>query len=190
MTTWWCPFVSEGALICQLNTSLIFSAVEPLLDPLQFAYRVGRGVEVAKLFLLDKLHKHLELPQSHARILFADFSSAFNTMQPHILAQKLISNFSLQHDLALWIVDSLTDRCQQVFVNMSSVQAVTCTGSPQGCVLSPLLYSLHTDDCHQENSYLIKFAADSALLFLLQGTQDGHGAALDDFVDGCDDSYP
>ena len=153
MTTWWCPFVSEGALICQLNTSLIFSAVEPLLDPLQFAYRVGRGVEVAKLFLLDKLHKHLELPQSHARILFADFSSAFNTMQPHILAQKLISNFSLQHDLALWIVDSLTDRCQQVFVNMSSEQAVTCTGFPQGYVLSAPLYILYTDDCRskQEN---------------------------------------
>ena len=27
------------------------------------------------------------------------------------------------------------------------------------------------------------------MFFLLQGTQDGHGAALGDFVDGCDDSY-
>ena len=74
MTTWWCLFVSESALIRQLNTSLILSAVEPLLDPLQFADRVGRGVEDAKLFLLDKLYKHLELPQSHARILIVDFS--------------------------------------------------------------------------------------------------------------------
>ena len=85
--------------------SLILSAAEPILDPLQFAYRAKRGVEDAKLFLLDKLYKHLELPQSHARILFADFSLAFNTMQPHTLAQKLISNFSLQHDLVLWIVE-------------------------------------------------------------------------------------
>ena len=53
--------------------SLIFSALEPMFDPLQFAYRAGRGVEDTKLFLLYKLYKHLELPQSHARILFADF---------------------------------------------------------------------------------------------------------------------
>ena len=85
--------------------SFILSAVEPMLESLQFAYRAGRGVEDAKLFPLDKLYKHLELPQSHARILFADFSMAFNTMQPPTLAQKLISNFSLQHDLVLWIVE-------------------------------------------------------------------------------------
>ena len=54
--------------------SLILSAVEPMLDPLQFAYSVRRGVEDAKLFLLYKLYKHLELPQSHARILIVDFS--------------------------------------------------------------------------------------------------------------------
>ena len=45
-----------------------------MLDPLQFAYRVGRGVDNAKLFLLDRLNGHLDRPQSHARILFADFS--------------------------------------------------------------------------------------------------------------------
>ena len=76
-----------------------------MLDPQQFAYRAGRGVEDDKLFLWDKLFKYLELLQFHARILFADFFSAFNTMQPHFLTQKLISNVSLQHDLVLRIVD-------------------------------------------------------------------------------------
>ena len=113
-------------------------------------------------------------------------------MQPYILTQKMISKFSLQHDLVLWIVDFLTNRCQQVFVNMPfPVRAVTCNGSPQGCVLSPLLYIMYTNDCrsNQENSYLVKFPDDSALLSLLQGTQDGHGAALDDFTEWCDESY-
>ena len=54
--------------------SFILYDVEPMLDPLQFAYRVGRGVDNARLFLLDRLYRHLERPQSHARILFADFS--------------------------------------------------------------------------------------------------------------------
>ena len=56
--------------------------------------------------------------------------------------------------------------------------------------LSPLSYILYMDDCHsnQENSYLVKFADDSALLSLL-GTQDGHGAGLYDFTEWCDKSY-
>ena len=40
---------------------------------------------------------------------------------------------------------------------------------PPGLVLSSLLYIMYTDDCrsNQENSYLVKFADDSALLYLL-----------------------
>ena len=50
---------------------------------------------------------------------------------------------------------------------------------------------MYTDDCrsNQENSYIVKFADDSALHFFLRGTQDGHGAALNDFTEWCDESY-
>ena len=58
--------------------SFILSAVQPMLGPLQCAHRAGRGVEDIKLFLWGKLCKHLELPQSHARMPFVDVSSAFN----------------------------------------------------------------------------------------------------------------
>ena len=43
------------------------------LDPMQFAYKVGRGVEDAILTLLNCLYPHLESPMSHARLLFIDF---------------------------------------------------------------------------------------------------------------------
>ena len=121
----------------------ILAVTEYNLDPLQFAYQSGRGVDDAKLFILNTLYRHLEASLSHARILFTDFSSAFNTIQPHILANKLVSYFSQDNHLVLWIIDFLT-RLQRVFVNgCFSELSLTCTGSPQGCVLSPLLYILY-----------------------------------------------
>ena len=67
----------------------VLKQVNGLLDPLQFAYQAGRGVEDANLFLINVLVKHLEAPKTHARLLFVDFSSAFNTIQPYLLAEKL-----------------------------------------------------------------------------------------------------
>ena len=144
------------------------------------------------LFILNTLYRHLEGPQIHARISFADFSSTFNTIQPHILANKLVSYFGLDNHLVLWIIIFFTNRLQRVFVNgCFSELSLTCTGSPQGCVLSPLLYILYIDDCRSNhlNRFLVKFANDSALLLLLQGSEQYHGPALTEFVDRCDNSY-
>ena len=126
--------------------NLVLSIVDEKLDPLQFAYQSGRGVEGAKLLILNNLYKHLEKPQAHVRLLFADFSSAFNTMQPHLLIESLPCDFKLPHQIVLWILDFLTDRVQRVSVNgRFSDSLIMSTGSPQGCVLSPLLFIMFTD---------------------------------------------
>ena len=115
----------------------LVAKTESLLDPLQFAYREGRGVQDATATLLNLVHKHLEGVKTHARLLFVDFSSAFNTIQPHVLVEKLINSFSLDPCLVGWILDFLTNRSQCVRVNntLSSLLS-SSTGSPQGCVLS------------------------------------------------------
>ncbi|KAK0132155.1 hypothetical protein N1851_033041 [Merluccius polli] len=61
-----------------------------LMDPMQFAYRASRGVEDATLTLLDKIFCHLNNPtKTYVRVLFMDFSSAFNMVQPHLLLRCL-----------------------------------------------------------------------------------------------------
>ena len=108
----------------------ITKATGSMMDSLQFAYRDGRGVDDAKILILNTIHKHLEIPKTTARLLFADFSSAFNTMQPHILAEKLITRFHLNHQLTLWIIDFLTNRSQRVLVNHTlSDTLFTSTGT-------------------------------------------------------------
>ncbi|KAK0143367.1 Retrovirus-related Pol polyprotein from type-1 retrotransposable element R1 [Merluccius polli] len=70
-----------------LNT--ILQAVCPQLDPYQFAYKAKRGTEDTVACLLHTLLQHLDSPGHYARILFVDFSSAFNTIQSHIMITKL-----------------------------------------------------------------------------------------------------
>uniref|UniRef100_A0A8C6LIY6 CCHC-type domain-containing protein n=1 Tax=Nothobranchius furzeri TaxID=105023 RepID=A0A8C6LIY6_NOTFU len=59
------------------------------LDPLQFAYRANRSVDDAINMGLHFILEHLDQPRTYARILFVDFSSAFNTVIPEILTSKL-----------------------------------------------------------------------------------------------------
>lgn len=54
----------------------VLTLVKGKLNPLK--YERNKGVDDAKLFISVKTYKHLEKPKSHARLLFADFSPAFN----------------------------------------------------------------------------------------------------------------
>ena len=140
------------------------------MDPMQFAYRPSRGVEDATLTLLDRIHSHLDEPRRYVRVLFMDFSSAFNTVQPHLLLRRLC-DLNVSSNLILWIREFLRERPQRVCINNTfSDSLVLNTGVPQGCVLSPLLFSLYTNELKYNNKEfsLIKYADDMALVACLQ----------------------
>ncbi|KAI4905153.1 hypothetical protein NFI96_027015, partial [Prochilodus magdalenae] len=69
----------------------------------------------------------------------------------------------------------LTGRPQAVRVGSSTSSTITLnTGAPQGCVLSPLLFTLLTHDCtpsHSSNLF-IKFADDTAVVCLLSNSDE------------------
>ncbi|KAI3371908.1 hypothetical protein L3Q82_006781 [Scortum barcoo] len=85
------------------------TGVGPLLDPLQFAYQPQIGVEVAIIFLLHRAYTHLEESGSPVRVMFFDFSSAFNTIQPALLNRKLL-DMQVDAPLLAWIHNYLTGR--------------------------------------------------------------------------------
>ena len=155
---------------------------------MQFAYRPIRGVEDATVTLLNLLFKHLEGKGTLARLLFIDFSSAFNTIQPHVLALRLLEHFNISNNLVGWILNFLTDRTQKVRVNGTvSDQLTSSTGSPQGCVLSPLLFILYTDMCRssREDRTILKYADDTVIVSLLRNNEMSHGPVVSDFLDWC-----
>ena len=83
-------------------------------DPLQFAYRSGRGVDDALTYLLHIIIKHLEQVKSYIRALYIDFSSAFSTIVPEFLIEKLHHVMKVNPYLSLWIGDFMANRSQRV----------------------------------------------------------------------------
>ena len=67
------------------------SIIEPLLDQFQFAYRNNRSVDDAVALGLFYVLQHLDSPNTYARILIVDFSSAFNTIIPSKRFDKIQS---------------------------------------------------------------------------------------------------
>ena len=159
----------ERLVLAHLKTCL-----PPTLDPLQFAYRQNRSTEDAISTALHSALSHLDNSNTYARLLFIDFSSAFNTIIPSKLITKL-SDLGINTSLRNWILDFLTNRPQSVRLdNTTSSTLILNTGVPQGCVLSPLLYSLFTHDCtavHGSNT-IVKFADDTTVIGLISNNDE------------------
>ena len=136
------------------------------LDQHQYAYRENRSTEDAIVTALHSTLTHLDKKETYVRLLFIDYSSAFNTIVPNRLITKLL-DLGLSYSLCMWIKDFLTDRPQTVRLGPHQSSSLSLsTGAPQGCVLSPLLYSVYTYDCtntHPSNT-VIKFADDTTVV--------------------------
>ena len=103
-----------------------------------------------------------------------DYSSAFNTIVPSKLIIKLEA-LGLNPTLCNWVLDFLKGRPQVVKVEINIYTSLILnTGTPQGCMLSPLLYFLFTNDCmatHASNS-IIKFADDTTVVGLITNNDE------------------
>ena len=112
---------------------------------------------------------YLDKPSSYVRLTFVDFSSAFNTIKPYLLLNEL-STMNVNTNVIKWIDAFMLQRPQYVTVNgTTSTVLHTSTGAPQGCVISPILPVLYTNDCvcNERESFMIKFADDTVLTGLL-----------------------
>ncbi|KAI3376792.1 hypothetical protein L3Q82_000392 [Scortum barcoo] len=85
----------------------ITSSIPDSLDPLQFAYRPNRSTEDAIALTLHTALSHLDQRDTYVRMLFIDYSSAFNTIVPSKLVTKL-RDLGLNSALCDWILNFLT----------------------------------------------------------------------------------
>ncbi|KAI2646159.1 hypothetical protein H4Q32_026094 [Labeo rohita] len=137
---------------------------------------------------LERALSHLEKSGSTVRVMFFDFSSAFNTIQTALLRDKL-DYMGVDHHLLTWILDYLTNRPQYVRVRDCESDIVVCsTGARQGMVLALFLFTVYTADFMFSSAtcHLQKFSDDSAIIGLIMNDDDmEYQERIQDFVDKC-----
>jgi hypothetical protein len=157
-------------------------------DPLQFAYKAKRSTTDACNILHQTVIDHAESINSYSRILFLDYSSAFNTIVPSILADRM-SDIGVCEPLQRLISCFLSNREQYVTMGKHrSETRTTNTGAPQGCVLSPLLFTLYTDSLRSDfaNVKILKYADDTAIIgCVTKGDESNYHHVIDKTLSWC-----
>ncbi len=128
---------------CSTIIQLLKNITGPLLDPLQFTYKANRSMDDAGNMGLHLILQHLDKTGTYPRILFVDFSSAFNT---------IISTLWLDHQLSEQLVR---------IGKFTSCSRTISTGAPHGCVAHLLTLVK-----------LLKFADDTTHIGLIQDSDE------------------
>ena len=162
--------IALTAVLCKLFERIVVNRLEwyleshSLLNRFQSGFRKQRSTTDHIARLQDSVHKALHNRQ-HALAIFLDFSKAFDMVWREGLLHKL-RNLGIGGRMHAWIADFLSDRRIRVRVGaaVSDVYRLD-NGTPQGSIISPLLFNIMVNDLPDPNNMALApavFADDYA----------------------------
>uniref|UniRef100_A0A669C0V1 Ig-like domain-containing protein n=1 Tax=Oreochromis niloticus TaxID=8128 RepID=A0A669C0V1_ORENI len=139
----------------------------------------------------SKTQMHHEV-QLKAKVSFYIFNKGAANEQT-LNQDEDLQDLGLSSSLCSWILNFLSDRRQVVRLGSTTSSPITLnTGAPQGCVLSPLLYSLYTYDCTATNNsnIIVKFADDTTVVGLItNGDETAYREEVSALTHWCQDNH-
>jgi hypothetical protein len=132
------------------------------LDVNQFGCTTGRSTTLALLKLSHFLFNALDDCNMFCRILFIDFTKAFDFIDHNVLLRKM-QEANIPPHLCTWFLSFLSDREQFVKVGRNSSNVgVTNAGTPQGTLTGPLSFNVIINDLVFDEEY-IKYVDDATV---------------------------
>ena len=163
--------ISLTPALCKINERLIATRLSwylekhNLINKNQSAYRKHRSTIDHLIRLQDAINKAISTNR-HTVAIFFDFSKAFDLIWRKGLLYKL-QQIGISGKMKRWIEDFLTNRKIKVKLNNTvSTEFPLNNGTPQGSVISPLLFLLMINDYPDPDNTQIStslFADDSAI---------------------------
>ncbi|TWW56850.1 hypothetical protein D4764_08G0008370 [Takifugu flavidus] len=151
--------------------------VDSKMDPLQFAYGPGIGVDDAVIYLLHRSLSHLE-----------GTGSTCLQHNPAIIAER--EDGGSRSRLSPGCLDHRLPHQQYVRLRDCESDMVVCSmGALQGTVLSPFLFTLYSSDfSHNSDScHLQKFSDDTAIVGRVsEGNELEYREVITNFVAWCE----
>ena len=161
--------ISLTSIVCKILEKMIRNEIETYLCRNQLIYKSQHGFSKGKSCLTNLIEffdSIIDCIDDHnaVDIIYLDFCKAFDFISHNYLIIKLIA-YGINYKIVQWIEEWITGRQQRVVINGNKSKWVNVTsGTPQGTVLSTILFLIFIDDidnnllCH-----ISKFADDSKI---------------------------
>ena len=132
----------------------------------QFDFQAVRSTDHAVIQLISQILQAFD-ENDYTIGIFIDLSKAFDTVDHHLLLQKL-ELYGIKNNNLKWFQSYLSDRKQFIKFNNEStnLEIIQC-GIPQGSILGPFLFLKFVNDLKKNTKFLdpIMFADDTNLFY-------------------------
>lgn len=151
----------EKLIIFQLNK---FLTKHNIISQHQFGFRKNHTTALLTADLYENMLNSTDQGKYHCTV-FMDLSKAFDTVDHNILITKL-QHYGIRGGPLNLLKNFITNRLTSTkFLNEQSNHSIAKYGLPQGCILSPVLFQIYTNDLPTITNIPCKMYADDSIFF-------------------------
>ena len=162
-----------GKILERVVYNNILNHVKPALTHAQHGFLPHRSCETNLSTLLKTAWESIS-DSSQTDVVYTDYSAAFQSVNHSLLLHKLHHSYHMSGTVLNWLSTYLKNRKQRVVVNgKCSDWTNVISGTPEGSILSPLLFALYVNDLPDKiKTNCLLFADDVKLYHKISNQSD------------------